>query len=512
MRDGAHDGTAGTVTSAVTELHRACAGVAALDHHVLSVPELADLVIGVARLQDRLRAVNALHLVHAGIAGATTSSGSKTLPGWFADRTGVGYGDAVRMVALGDVLERSARLANAVLSGRFTAAAAEKLHSAIVHGPAGADLDELLDALLGPRPTTEPEPAAGPGCPDDSDDLTIPDDPDADDEPVADANTDPFPADEAPESGLPFGDAPTSSAGAGAGAGSTGPSPKEAQDAANTFNRLNRPNEDPIERARKRRGLSFGPAVDGLVDVRGKLPVLDARIVQNALDHIGGKPDGDDRTAEQRRADSLVMLAQAYANGEVAGGRERPQVIVTVDAASFLGLDSRDAITAHGDRLPPEVARRLAEHAELTWILHTGMEILAQGRNYRYATDAQWKALVARDGGCRWPGCTIRATWCEADHIIDWDTGGPTNIDLLELLCPYHHHLRHQPGARLHGNAHDLTLERPDGTIVPLKPKGVMVGGSSPARPGPPRSDAPDEPTGSTKTSDDAPMTLFATG
>lgn len=131
------------------------------------------------------------------------------------------------------------------------------------------------------------------------------------------------------------------------------------------------------------------------------------------------------------------------------------------------------------------MARRLAEHAELTWVLHTGLEILAQGRSHRYATDAQWNALIARDGGCRWPKCTIPGTWCEIDHIIPWEHGGTTDIVWLGLLCPYHHHLRHEPGATLHGNANNLILERADGTLVPLRPNGVIatVTGSPPGRP-----------------------------
>jgi len=95
------------------------------------------------------------------------------------------------------------------------------------------------------------------------------------------------------------------------------------------------------------------------------------------------------------------------------------------------------------------------------------------GRTSRVATPDQWKALVARDGGCRFPGCQIPAEWCQVDHIHEWDAQtGPTNIDLLVLWCVYHHHYRHRPDVQLHGDANHLSIQLPDGTIVPLPPRG----------------------------------------
>ena len=61
------------------------------------------------------------------------------------------------------------------------------------------------------------------------------------------------------------------------------------------------------------------------------------------------------------------------------------------------------------------------------------------GRSQRLATRAQRLALIARDGGCCFPGCDRPAAWCEAHHVIPWLDGGPTDIDNLCLLCRYHH-------------------------------------------------------------------------
>ena len=51
--------------------------------------------------------------------------------------------------------------------------------------------------------------------------------------------------------------------------------------------------------------------------------------------------------------------------------------------------------------------------------------------------------LIARDRHCRAPGCTMPAGYCEAHHLIPYDSGGPTDINNAILLCTFHHHLAH---------------------------------------------------------------------
>ena len=72
----------------------------------------------------------------------------------------------------------------------------------------------------------------------------------------------------------------------------------------------------------------------------------------------------------------------------------------------------------------------------------TGTPLFA-GRSVRYATAAQRRALVIRDGGCVFPGCDAPPGWCDAHHVVCWEDGGPTDIDHLALLCRAHHGLAH---------------------------------------------------------------------
>jgi hypothetical protein len=72
-------------------------------------------------------------------------------------------------------------------------------------------------------------------------------------------------------------------------------------------------------------------------------------------------------------------------------------------------------------------------------LLAPGGAALDLGRTQRLATPAQHTVLLARDGGCVIPGCTVPGDACDAHHVIRWSDGGPTDLDNLALLCARHH-------------------------------------------------------------------------
>ncbi len=273
-----------------------------------------------------------------------------------------------------------------------------------------------------------------------------------------------------------------------------GSSPSDAQAAAEKWEELNRPRpetpEEAAERRYQRRSVTSGLPEDGLVTSIVVLPVLESRQFMHAISSIAGKPgDGDSRTTAQRLADGLVQLADAWARGEVKGGRERATILLTMDLATYTGATDTDARTASSDRIPAHVARRLAEDAWLQRVVHEGSKILNLGHSVRWPTDAQYRALMVRDGGCRWAGCSIPATWCQIDHLVQHPLGGPTDLSNLWLLCAHHHTEKHRPGVTFtmggEGTDGAVVLTTANGTVVTCPPRGEVGARPTHRRPTP---------------------------
>ena len=146
------------------------------------------------------------------------------------------------------------------------------------------------------------------------------------------------------------------------------------------------------------------------------------------------------------------------------GGRDglpvsrRHQVVIVASADVVSGADPQGLCEIPGvGPIPQSELERLACDAELFGLLFSGNgEPLWHGRGERTATDAQWRALLARDGVCVL--CADEPSRCEAHHVVPWAKPGegPTDIDNLALLCGTCHR-------RLHNNRRILTRD-PDGT------------------------------------------------
>ncbi len=253
-----------------------------------------------------------------------------------------------------------------------------------------------------------------------------------------------------------------------------GAGPRDARAAADRWREI-RSGETPEQRSQRRyarRSLTSRPAADGLVETTLVLPELEHRQVINTITHATGTYHADDdRTHAQRMADGLINLAKAYAAGTITGGREKPTLLITCTADTLTGLSDEPGTTAHGDHIPADVIRHLAENANLRRLITAGSAVIDLGTRIRYATDDQYQALAARDGGCRHPDCTIPAAWCEADHLIPAEHGGPTNLDNLVLWCTHHHHYKHRHDITVIGDANHLSLRLPDGQVLACPPK-----------------------------------------
>jgi len=249
-----------------------------------------------------------------------------------------------------------------------------------------------------------------------------------------------------------------------------GAKPTAARKAAERWKELNtatpETEEERDDRRYQRRSVRTAPPIDGMATTTVTMPVLETRQFINAINAIAGKPyDGDVRTTEQRLADGLIMLCDAFAKGDVKGGRERPTLLLVFDVEAYAGETDTPARTANGDRIPASVARRLAKNAHMQRVVQAGSRILDLGVTARLASDDQYRALLVRDEGCRWPGCEIPAAWCEVDHLVPYPAG-PTNLDNLVLWCSHHHHEKHRPGVHVLGDANSLWLQLANGSTI----------------------------------------------
>ena len=66
-------------------------------------------------------------------------------------------------------------------------------------------------------------------------------------------------------------------------------------------------------------------------------------------------------------------------------------------------------------------------------------------RKTRNIPTALRRALLARDRGCRFPGCD-NTRYIDAHHVRHWAHGGETSLGNLVLLCRRHHRLVHEDG------------------------------------------------------------------
>lgn len=71
-------------------------------------------------------------------------------------------------------------------------------------------------------------------------------------------------------------------------------------------------------------------------------------------------------------------------------------------------------------------------------------EPLDVGQDERTFTKGLRQVVMVRDRHCQWPGCTMRAQWCEVHHLVFWRSGGATSSDNAICLCSFHHHEVHR--------------------------------------------------------------------
>ncbi len=187
------------------------------------------------------------------------------------------------------------------------------------------------------------------------------------------------------------------------------------------------------------RRLSLSTWIDGSMVLGGVLDAFGGAALRAALEPLARKSgEHDHRERERRLADALVELA--------TGGAERVQLQVTSSVETLLGLAGAPAADMEFSLpISSSTVGRLACDCSVTRVLlDSESTVIDVGRSKRVVSGPARRALNARDGHCRWPGCDRPASWSAAHHVVHWVHGGTTDLDNLVLLCHRHHRMVHE--------------------------------------------------------------------
>ncbi|WP_374700324.1 DUF222 domain-containing protein [Arthrobacter sp. JCM 19049] len=137
-------------------------------------------------------------------------------------------------------------------------------------------------------------------------------------------------------------------------------------------------------------------------------------------------------SAARRRLNALVALLSQNMDGTGKTKTVTPEVVVHLDYDSLLNLAQAEGVTAHGQRIGATELRLLLCQARLIPMMFNSLgQVLDVGRSQRLYNTVQRKIIIARDGGCIVPGCTVPPELVEAHHYEDggWAGGCPTSVD-----------------------------------------------------------------------------------
>jgi hypothetical protein len=202
----------------------------------------------------------------------------------------------------------------------------------------------------------------------------------------------------------------------------------------------------------ERRWVTNRGTDDGMVSIQLRLLPEEAAKVMKGLEVASGGGN---------LADGAVAMAELMLRGNSGESvRSSVEVVVHVSAESLEGS------TELGDGISAGVSRRLLCDAGVVPMLEDGSgRAIDVGRKRRTVSTALRRALEARDGGCRFPGCTNRR-FVDAHHLVHWIDGGATSLENTLLVCRRHHRYLHEYGYRVDRAEGELVFRGCDGEVI----------------------------------------------
>jgi hypothetical protein len=228
----------------------------------------------------------------------------------------------------------------------------------------------------------------------------------------------------------------------------------------------------------EQRYVEWFPAAAGLVSMCAQLRATDGAALDQRLDALAdGVCRDDPRSRRQRRADALGALAAGLSGlrceceSPACAAGQRPTgtsivVHVLAEQPTVTGTGAMPGYVRGFGPLPVSAVRDLAGTAKLKPL---NIPHPATGPESGYRPSAALAEFVrCRDLTCRFPGCEQPAEFCDIDHTVPYQVGGPTHPSNLKLLCRCHHLLK----TFYTGSGGWADTQLPDGTVVWTAPTG----------------------------------------
>jgi len=231
--------------------------------------------------------------------------------------------------------------------------------------------------------------------------------------------------------------------------------------------------------AYEQRSLSWCHDEDGMLVFTVRLAPEDGARLLYAVRDRQRALDEENKDTEGASAESPIATRRADALMDLITHKQDTEVVVHV-SADALTDDSEDGECKleDGPTLPPESARRLACDAGIVRLVEDpDGQPLDVGRKTRSIPPALKRALKARDGGCRFPGCAS-THGVQGHHIRHWAHGGETSLSNVIQVCHWHHRAVHEGGFTVQRTADgDFCFLRPDGSVIDHAPSVTTVDG-----------------------------------
>lgn len=172
--------------------------------------------------------------------------------------------------------------------------------------------------------------------------------------------------------------------------------------------------------------------------------------------------------AGAHQVDALAVVAHSAlsATAETRTSVSKTKVCSAERYQIHVELDHHTQHIRNGPGITDKIIEHLSCDASIiTHRCNADDEPLNVGRKTRTIPPAVRRALMKRDQGCRFPGCTHQR-FVDAHHIQHWAHGGETKLSNLVMLCSAHHKRVHESGFRI-----EVDVEAGAAAQRPLQPR-----------------------------------------